>query len=253
MAWRVPDLAASLDVVIGPDPTDLRSLPMPEASWRRAVDNPSVPIRLAWSPTLGYATVDREVLELCQRAVGLLADLGAEVIEQEVVFDEDPVTPWVKLVGGYLQRTFAGVRHTDAWQEVTPGLRAQVEGSEGLTVVDFVRAADAAHLLNLRLVELFAHSRVLITPTVAGQTPLCGGHGTVDGAEVLNWIGFTYPFNLTASPAGTVCVGLTRAGLPVGLQLIGPQHGDVGVLRAMAALEAAIGFDERPDTRVLRD
>jgi aspartyl-tRNA(Asn)/glutamyl-tRNA(Gln) amidotransferase subunit A len=128
-----------------------------------------------------------------------------------------------------------------------------VEGSEGLTVVDFVKAGDAAHVLNLRLVELFTHSRLLVTPTVAGQTPLCGGLGTIDGAEVVNWVGFTYPFNLTGSPAGTICVGRTRAGLPVGLQLIGPQHGDVGVLRAMAALEDAIGFADRPDTRALLD
>ena len=175
-----------------------------------------------------------------------MADLGAEVVEQEVVFDEDPVTPWIKLVGGYLQRTFAGVRHTDAWEQVTPGLREQMEGSEGLTVVDFVKAADAAHTLNLRLVDLFAHSRLLVTPTVAGQTPLCGGLGTIDGAEVQNWVGFTYPFNMTGSPAGTVCVGRTQAGLPVGLQLIGPQHGDVGVLRAMAALEARSGSTTAP-------
>ena len=50
---------------------------------------------------------------------------------------------------------------------------------------------------------------------------------------------FTYPFNMTRSPAATVCVGLTAAGLPVGLQLIGPQHGDLVVLRTAAALEAA--------------
>jgi aspartyl-tRNA(Asn)/glutamyl-tRNA(Gln) amidotransferase subunit A len=253
MGWRVPDLAASLDVVLGPDPTELRSLPTPEVSWRHAIDDPGVPMRVVWSPTLGYATVDREVLELCRRGVDALADLGAEVIEQDVVFDEDPMFPWIKLVSGYMQRTFAGVRHTDAWQQVTPGLREQLEGSEGLTVVDFVQAADAAHLLNLRLVDLFAHSRLLVTPTVAGQTPLCGGQGTIDGVEVLNWVEFTYPFNMTGSPAGTICVGRTRAGLPVGLQLIGPQHGDVGVLRAMAALETAIGFDERPDTRALLD
>jgi Asp-tRNA(Asn)/Glu-tRNA(Gln) amidotransferase A subunit family amidase len=45
---------------------------------------------------------------------------------------------------------------------------------------------------------------------------------------------------MTRSPAGTVCAGFTPGGLPVGLQLIGPQHGDLVVLRAMAALEAAL-------------
>ena len=48
---------------------------------------------------------------------------------------------------------------------------------------------------------------------------------------------------MTRSPAATVCVGFTQAGLPVGLQLIGPQHGDLVALRAAVALEEALGLD----------
>jgi aspartyl-tRNA(Asn)/glutamyl-tRNA(Gln) amidotransferase subunit A len=68
----------------------------------------------------------------------------------------------------------------------------------------------------------------------------------VNGIEDANWVRFTYPFNMTRSPAATVCVGLTSSGLPVGLQLIGPQHADLVVLRSAAALEAAIGFSDVP-------
>src|SRR5665811_2587706 len=49
---------AALDVAVGPDPTDLRSLPRPEASWTSALHDPEPPARVAWSPTLGYADVD---------------------------------------------------------------------------------------------------------------------------------------------------------------------------------------------------
>jgi aspartyl-tRNA(Asn)/glutamyl-tRNA(Gln) amidotransferase subunit A len=56
-------------------------------------------------------------------------------------------------------------------------------------------------------------------------------------------VAFTYPFNMTRSPAGTVCVGFTEGGLPVGLQVVGPQHADVVVLRALALLEDALGVD----------
>ena len=48
---------------------------------------------------------------------------------------------------------------------------------------------------------------------------------------------YTYPFNMTRSPAGTVCAGFTADGMPVGLQVIGPQHADVAVLRTLALLE----------------
>ena len=65
----------------------------------------------------------------------------------------------------------------------------------------------------------------------------------INGTPDYNWVKFTYPFNMTRSPAASICVGVTASGLPVGLQLVGPQHGDLVVLRSAAALEAAIGFD----------
>jgi aspartyl-tRNA(Asn)/glutamyl-tRNA(Gln) amidotransferase subunit A len=56
----------------------------------------------------------------------------------------------------------------------------------------------------------------------------------------------TYPFNLSRSPAGSVPVGLTEAGMPIGLQVVGPQHADIGVLRFMAALEDLMAFNQQP-------
>jgi Asp-tRNA(Asn)/Glu-tRNA(Gln) amidotransferase A subunit family amidase len=48
---------------------------------------------------------------------------------------------------------------------------------------------------------------------------------------------------MTRSPAGTVCAGFTADGLPVGLQVVGPQHADVAVLRTMAFLEDLLALD----------
>jgi aspartyl-tRNA(Asn)/glutamyl-tRNA(Gln) amidotransferase subunit A len=48
---------------------------------------------------------------------------------------------------------------------------------------------------------------------------------------------------MTRSPAGTVCAGFTQVGLPVGLQVIGPQHADVAVLRALTLLEDVLAID----------
>ena len=73
------------------------------------------------------------------------------------------------------------------------------------------------------------------------MAPLLGqGESTVNVAPTPNWVQFTYPFNMTRSPAATVCAGLSSGGLPVGLQLVGPQHGDLVVLRTAAALEAGL-------------
>jgi aspartyl-tRNA(Asn)/glutamyl-tRNA(Gln) amidotransferase subunit A len=81
---------------------------------------------------------------------------------------------------------------------------------------------------------------------VAALAPKCGQPGLINGVPTWGWVQFTYPFNMTRSPAGTVCAGLSENGLPVGLQLVGPQHGDLVVLRAMAAIEQALGVPIPP-------
>jgi len=245
MARRMADLVAALDVVVGPDPTDLRSLPRPEASWPAALEDPRPPSRVAWSPTLGYAEVDAEVLELCRRAVDVLAGLGTEVVEVDTVFDEDPIDQWLTLSGVYNLRTHADLVGTPAYELVDPILRMVIDGASSTSALQVVRAEDACHDLNLRLVDLFHDVRLLVTPTTAGVPPprSLGGAGLINGTEEYNWVKMTYPFNMTRSPAATVCVGLSSAGVPVGLQLVGPQHADLVVIRAAAALEAALGFD----------
>jgi Asp-tRNA(Asn)/Glu-tRNA(Gln) amidotransferase A subunit family amidase len=246
MARRLADVVAALDVAVGPDPSDLRSLPRPEASWTAALDDPRPPRKVAWSPTLGYAEVDAEVLAICERAVGVMASLGTEVVEVDTVFDTDPVNQWLTLASVYNLRTHEGLRGTDAWGQIDPVLASVIDSAVTISAIDLVRAEDACHTLNLALVELFHDVRVLITPTVAAEPPLRsnGGSGLINGVTDYNWVKFTYPFNMTRSPAATVSVGLTASGLPVGLQLIGPQHADLVVLRSAAALEAAIGFND---------
>jgi aspartyl-tRNA(Asn)/glutamyl-tRNA(Gln) amidotransferase subunit A len=54
----------------------------------------------------------------------------------------------------------------------------------------------------------------------------------------IEWAPFSNPFNLTQQPAASVPCGFTAAGLPVGLQIVGPMHGDALVLRAARAFEA---------------
>ena len=52
MARRIADVTRALDVAVGPDPTDLRALPRPEASWLAALDDPHVPVgRLRAAPS----------------------------------------------------------------------------------------------------------------------------------------------------------------------------------------------------------
>ena len=64
------------------------------------------------------------------------------------------------------------------------------------------------------------------------------GHSPFDPATMLGWTPFSYPFNLTQQPAVVVPCGLTRSGLPIAVQIVGPMHGDALVLRAARAYES---------------
>ena len=244
MARRIADVTLALDVAVGPDPTDLRALPRPEANWLAALDDPHVPVRIAYAPTLGYATVDAEVAAACARAVGTLESLGADVVVLDTVFDGDPVGDFLTLTGAATLRTLRPFMGHPRWEEVHPVLRHYVEAAQATTAEQLLLVFDNFHRMNLRLVELFHSCRILVTPTCSAVAPLADDMvSPVNGENTANWVQFTYPFNMTRSPAATVPVAMSSDGLPIGLQLVGPQHGDLVVLRTAAALEAAIDHD----------
>ena len=239
----VADTAMALDLVIGPDPSDVRSVPMPDQSWIDCLDDMHLPRRVVWSPTLGYAPVDGEILSICEAALARISDAGVEVVTVETVFDDDPVGEFLILSGVGNLRILEEFRNTPEWEKIDPGLAGLLEFAERISGVEYMRAQDAGHLLNLRLIQLFHAGTFLLTPTVAGQTGPPGGVGMINSEEDANWVRFTYPFNLTRSPAGSIPAGLTADGMPVGLQIVGPQRADIAVLRAMSAFEKLFDLD----------
>lgn len=244
MARRIRDVALALDTVTGPETTDLQSLPPHSGpSWLQALDPVHPPKRVLWSPDLGYGEVDDEIARVCRAAVDRLADGGTEVVEVPSVFAHDPVIPWASVAYGAILRTVDDRRDTADWERISPGLRRMLDFVTGQSAVDVLRAMDAGHRLNHRLVSLLHEAPVLLCPTVAGQTGPVGGQGSVNGEASERWVSFTYPFNMTGSPAGTVCAGFTTDGMPVGLQVVGPRHGDVVVLRTLNHLEQLLALD----------
>jgi aspartyl-tRNA(Asn)/glutamyl-tRNA(Gln) amidotransferase subunit A len=69
------------------------------------------------------------------------------------------------------------------------------------------------------------------------------------GEAWTDWAPFSYPFNLTQQPAASIPCGLTRAGLPIGLQIVGAIGADALVLRASRAFEIARPFGALQDPR----
>ena len=223
----VDDLLTALDVIVGPDPTDLRSLPADAEPWSVAVARQPSPLRVAWSPTLGYADVDPSVRKACEQAVSRLAADGVEIVEVDRVFDREPYEIWSTLIMAYLRRSVGDRDRSELTEELRTGLAA----ADRLSAAQLLAAEDGCHALNLQLAELFGRVELLLTPTLHVDPPLIG--------EKRSWIRATGAFNLTRSPAGTIPVGVSSAAMPVGLQIVGPQHGDVAVLACMSIVEDA--------------
>ena len=84
------------------------------------------------------------------------------------------------------------------------------------------------------MAAIFEGHDVLVTPTLL-MSPLPidepGGRPADPTIWAQRWFRHVYPFNMTAQPAATVPAGVTRDGLPVGLQIIGGRHADADVLR----------------------
>lgn len=245
LARTIKDTSYALDLVIGADPSDIRSLPMPKTSWIDGLFDLAPPLRVLWSPNLGYIEVDREVLEVTERAVQRLADAGTEVIEVDHVFDSDPVVHWIaQAVLSNLHTIQKLVPEGADHPDLDPGLAGMMRfAAAALTATDIFESNDAAHRLNYRLRELLAEATVLLTPTIAGRAPHPGLQGTINGTESVDWVSFTYPFNMTRSPAASVCAGFDSDGIPIGLQIVGPHLGDMVVLRTAAYLEELLGLD----------
>lgn len=237
----VRDAALMMNVLKQPDARDWTALPPDGRDYLVGLEDGVAGLRVAWSPTLGYAkNVHPEVAAACARAVQLLADLGARVEAVDPGFD-DPleITTGLWFVGAWtLWNTL-----TPAQQAVTdPDFRAEAAFGERFSALEIQR-------LNLRRGALGSHMRqfmqrfdLVVTPSVAVPAfdAQPAGHRPLDPASMLGWTPFSYPFNLTQQPAITLPCGLTTAGLPIGVQLVGPMFADALVLRAARALESAL-------------
>ena len=99
---------------------------------------------------------------------------------------------------------------------------------------------------------VFDRFDLLLTPTTITDPPPAKGPlpTEVEGKPAPSGSSgsFTIPFNLSWHPAGTVRAGLSKAGLPVGLQIVAPRHRDDRVLQAAWAFEQARPWADRwPD------
>ncbi len=248
LARTVSDAALLLNVLSRHDGRDHQELPPHDTDYTGGLDDGVKALRVAFSPTLGYAPkIDDEVADRVAAAARAFEQLGAIVEEVDPGF-EDPHDLLRRLVNvGVAART----RHAHERRgEMGDNLKSSVEAGLEASALEYLESLEARARMHVFMTEFHRTYDVLLTPTVAVPA-FTADRWMPEGFErfgrVRAWSPFCYPFSLSQQPAVSVPCGFTDDGRPVGLQIIAAKYQDALVLRAARAYEAAHDWvDRRP-------
>jgi aspartyl-tRNA(Asn)/glutamyl-tRNA(Gln) amidotransferase subunit A len=238
MTRSVADAALMLNVLALPDARDWHALPYEPRDWRTGLDHGVADLRIAYSPDLGYAKVDAEVASIVRKAVSVFEDLGAKVEEKNPGFESPEklfVTHWFS-GAAFLLKGIPKDKH----KLIDPGLVEAALQGEKITAHELLDAQLKRGALGTHMNLFHRDYDLLVTPTLS-IAAFDAGKEVADKMlqeRWTDWTPFSFPFNLTQQPAASIPCGFTKAGLPVGLHLVGPRYADALVLRAARAFES---------------
>jgi aspartyl-tRNA(Asn)/glutamyl-tRNA(Gln) amidotransferase subunit A len=231
----------ALNVTAGPDPRDWRSLPSEHRDYTIGLDEGVRGWKIGLSLDFGHVTPDTEVRELIVAAAKRFEDLGAHVE------DVGPLIAPLKDSFAALWSGSFGVRlrqiPTQLHGKLDPGFRALAEQGLAITLPDYAKAYEAKSKLARDMALWHRKYDLLLSPlTPTAAPPVDTLYNSDAFPRWTKGAPYTLPFNLTGAPAASMPAGLTKAGLPVGVQIVGPARRDDLVLRAMRAYESALDW-----------
>jgi aspartyl-tRNA(Asn)/glutamyl-tRNA(Gln) amidotransferase subunit A len=238
MTRTVADAALMLSVITKPDLRDWYAIPYDAKNYLEGLEAGVRGWKIAFSPTLGGHPVEPEIAKLVAAAVQVFRELGATVeeVEPEIGADVGPtfVNHWFPGAANALRSYTPAQRAA-----MDPGLVEVANAGAKLPLMDYLASIKEREQLGVRMNQFHKKWDLLLTPTLPLAAFAAGIECPVmaDGSRWTDWTPFSYPFNLTRQPAATVPCGLTSAGLPAGLQIVGPSFGDAAVLQAACAFE----------------
>lgn len=249
MGRTVRDVARLLSVQAGRDARQPLSIAADGSAFAQPLQPRAQGLRIGWLADLdGHLPFEPGILPLCESALKRFEMLGAAVEPLALDYPCDEVwQTWLTwrrfLVAGTLGPFGADPRKHAL---LKPEAQWEYEQGQGLGGPQVYAASLNRTRFYRHMVRLFERFDLLVLPStqvwpfpaewtwpreVAGRT--------MDTYH--RWMEVVIYATLAGLPAMSVPVGFNDAGLPMGMQLIGPPLGDLGVLNAAAAYEAAIG------------
>lgn len=221
------------------------ALPVPGIRYEEAAESLDVAgLRVAWSPDLGFAAVESEVVTVAESAAGALT---AAAKLKRLATRPRFSSPAPIIFNTEFPRWIHDLGRRGIWPAKEEMLsRAAVWAAKFGLAVPFERFLDAElQLVKVRreLGDFFEKHDLLLSPTVACRPYLADGEypTEVEGHDVSEQTiePFTQLSTLGWLPSITVPAGFSKDGLPIGLQIVGAPHRDDVVLRLARILEQA--------------
>lgn len=246
LARTVRDAALLLTAISGHDRRDPFAVAGPVPDFLAACDRPVEGMRIAWSPTLGYADPTAEVLAVAEEAAKVFEELGCDVELVERVVESDPLDLW-------MAEFYAGVgtrlkdQLTETPEQLDPAVVDVLSRALDQSIEDYYAKVFRRYDFRETMRAFFEDYDLLLTPTLP-VPPIDVGLDVppeLPGRNIVSWVYYTYPFNLTGQPAASIPAGFTSDGLPIGLQMVARINSETDIFRAAAAYEAARPWAER--------
>jgi aspartyl-tRNA(Asn)/glutamyl-tRNA(Gln) amidotransferase subunit A len=245
MTRNVADAALMMNEISKPDLRDWHSLPFHKFDYLAKLEKGIKGMTFAFSATLGYVTVDAEVAKNVKAAVKVLRELGAKVVPVDPGFP-DPAEIFRTLWWAGARAALGGLP-PEKLALLEPALADVVEQSRSITVEQIQQANMQRAALGAKMRHFMEKYDALISPTMPGvafEAGMLQPNDPDNRGKWVNWTPFTYPFNLTQQPAASVPCGFTKAGMPIGLQIVGRMFDDARVLRIAKAFESVTEYSE---------
>jgi aspartyl-tRNA(Asn)/glutamyl-tRNA(Gln) amidotransferase subunit A len=237
MTRTVLDAALMMAPLSRPDARDTMSLPAQDIAWS-ALDLDLRGLRLGLQMDAGWGLpVDPEVAAAVQAAARLLEGAGAVV---------EPLQPFStrEMVDGidrfWRMRSWLDFEALPPArrEQVLPYIRRWIASGERLTGAEVFRGFSQIAVLRDAAVAACAPFDFVLSPvSPVASFPAEWASPLNDPERPFEHIAFTLPFNMSEQPAASIDCGHTADGRPIGLQIAGRRHDDLGVLRLARAWE----------------
>jgi len=204
--------------------------------------------KIIYSEDLGFAPVNSDVRETFRKVIGMMQQADFELVEDNPGLPSSVITWAVTACYDAAENARGSAYNIDYLGEVAKGF---IDFGEQFSAEEFDQAQAHRKVIRRHYAEMFARhdAGILVTPTLGCEA---FAHGSIHPHKIddthielpwLDWASFLYDANLAGMPACAIPMGFGDEGLPLSLQILGPQGSDYEVLRVAEAIEKLIAWD----------